>query len=133
LFERYRNYWETQIEGVRLINFYARHRLTGGHHGVRRRLYGQNRYYPYLLTEPGAVFLLAGGDSDADSQRLAEYVNSGLPAVRPSQAVELLTWRTCPYLPENGYGTIVVNPITPDRWQALTTGLISEAETGGLV
>jgi hypothetical protein len=110
LFDAYADYWN-ETAGAKLENFYASQRLTGGYIAMRRRLYGKY-YYPFLLTEPGSVFLLRGDLRHGLTRLLA----SGLPAKAlydpyHKQKAVPPEWKTCPYLPENGYGEILVNGI----------------------
>lgn len=108
-FAAYADYWRTAVAGATLVNFFASQRLTGGYIAVRHRPYGP-MYYPFLLTDPGSVFLLHGDLASA----LAGRVAGGLPVkelTTPEGAVIEPTWRTCPYMPENGYGEIAVNLI----------------------
>ncbi len=108
LFEAYRSFWADVANAGVLVNFYASQRLTGGYLAVRRRLYGRGRYYPFLLTEPGSVFLLKGELKD----RLTDLVTNGLPVMKDMKDVNgSIDWRNCPYMPENGYGEIIVNRI----------------------
>lgn len=121
--EQYKAYWKDRIDGAELVDVFAWQTLTGGYLGLRRRMYGQDRYYPFVLTQPGSVFLLRG----LTETRLEELMRTGLPAQAPSgMAPDVpLTWRTCPYRPENGYGAILVNVIDH---KSLAKGLPLSAE-----
>lgn len=90
--EDYRLYW--QGLGLTMTRFFARQRLAGGYQGMRFRR-DHSVYEPFLLTEPGSVFVLSG---DAGG-RLASLVRSNLP-LRDAG----LDWKTCPFVPENGFG-----------------------------
>ncbi len=107
-----------QISGnsLQLIRFFARQSLAGGFYLYRRFQYG-NVYNPYLLTEPGSVFVLqaeTGRSGDAESC-IREWLTVGLPL--PDWAIERYKrggqpgdhWENCPYLRSNGYGEIAVN------------------------
>jgi hypothetical protein len=95
LHDDYAAYWQTVVGG-KLVRHFARHRLAGGYQGMRfRRAAGT--YQPYVLTEPGAVFLLQGDCGEA----LEALARANLPP-RPTDA----TWKTCPFMPENGFGAI---------------------------
>jgi hypothetical protein len=59
-----------------------------------------------VLTEPGSVFLIKGGDAG----KLAAIARFGLAPVALSD-VPTLDWRNCPYLRENGYGEVVFSLI----------------------
>lgn len=114
LFGQYAAYWRrATADQARLVSFYAAQRLAGGYIAVRHRMYGAKTYYPFLLTEPGSVFLLAETEP-AGAAGLAPCLDrlrlTGLPATAPASGTAP-TWRTCPYLPGNGYGDFVVNAV----------------------
>lgn len=90
----YGAYWARAVPGARLVTFFATQRLAGGWQAKKAR---RTAYYPFLLTEPGAVFLLEGGDPAT----YAALRRSGLPL--PDWLAEA-TWQTCPFVPENGFG-----------------------------
>jgi len=96
----YADYWENAAApGSKLVDFCASQRLAGGYLATRRRPWGR-AYHPFVVTEPGAVFVLRGSIGD----RLADLVRTGLPLPRFAGRDQALDWRTCPYVPENGYG-----------------------------
>jgi hypothetical protein len=103
LLDDYRHYWQQQ--GFRLLRFFATQRLEGGYVALR---YPQraDRYEPYLVTEPGAVFLIEADASTAAPVPLADLLRDGLP---PNPAIAERDWRRCPYLPQNGFGMIRCN------------------------
>ncbi len=96
----YGEYWQSVLPGATLHSFFAAQRFTGGYLARRRRPYGPDRYFPFLLTDAGSVFDLEVKDMGV----LAELLRYGLrPPLINGKAV---TWRTCPYMPENGYGRV---------------------------
>lgn len=100
--ERYAAYFALHLDGALLKNFYARRSMAGGYAGMRYRPYG-SPYYPFILTEPGSVFRLELPDDKA-RQAAAQALRFGLPpALLDGKTV---TWETCPYVPENGYGEV---------------------------
>ncbi len=108
-FARYAEYWRAAC-GAELVRFFASHRLAGGYLGMRRRLYGATTYYPFLLTEAGAVFLMSKPDVGA----LSEMLRFGLvpPVFSDGKGGRIVaTWRTCPFVPQNGYGEIACNMV----------------------
>ncbi|MFM2043794.1 MAG: hypothetical protein RLY86_2370 [Pseudomonadota bacterium] len=109
LFQHYAAYWRAAAEGAELRTFFATQSLAGRYLAVRRRSYRDGTYYPYLLTNPGSVFLLKG-DLKSVLQRLSR---SGLPAqsVEGEAGTWASDWRTCPYVPENGFGDFIVNAV----------------------
>lgn len=92
LLDDYKAYWAER--GATLKTFFARQWLAGGYQAMRFRT-DKTLYQPYLLTEPGSVFLLHGDLGTV----LGGLLRSNLP-IRPKG----LDWRTCPFMPENGYG-----------------------------
>jgi hypothetical protein len=92
--------------GGKLLRSFTSRRLAGGHIAKRRRPYGPGTFYPFVLTEPGSVFLVKGRDHG----KLAEIARFGLPPVALT-GVDPLTWKNCPYLRENGYGEVAFSLI----------------------
>jgi hypothetical protein len=92
---------------LELMRYFARQSLAGGFY-LHRRYQSGKTYAPWLLTDAGSVFLLRKKKEDA-SDLIESWLKAGLPL--PSWAAERYGdhWTTCPYLPENGYGDIVVN------------------------
>jgi len=104
----YSAYW--QHLGYRLLRFFARQKLAGGHIALR---YPQrdDAYEPYLLTEPGSVFLVERLDNPTHEPH--DLVRWGLPLSQSvtrqhwnSQSVTRQHWKQCPFLPENGFGQV---------------------------
>jgi hypothetical protein len=106
--DQYAHYWE-QASGGKLETYFGRQRLAGRYLSTRFRIYG-TAYYPFILTEPGATFLLKG---DLRT-KLTEFLRSGLPLPKVN-GVDL-TWRNCPFVPQNGFGQIAVNHIDHKQW-----------------
>lgn len=95
----YTAYWR-QAANLEMVNFFATQRLAGGYQAVRFPS-RPDGYYPWLLTEPGSVFLLKG-----DGASLEDLLRSNLPL--PSW-LDQATWQTCPFVPGNGYGAFRLN------------------------
>lgn len=100
--DAYAAYWSRILPGARLLDHAAQQRLAGGYLARRRRPYGAT-YVPFVLTEPGSAFLLDG----VDAASLEQLMRTGLPVAplgpRP------LDWRTCPFVPENGFGAFTAD------------------------
>lgn len=106
---------------LHLVDFFARQSLAGGNY-LYRRFQAPSPYRPYLLTDPGSVFVFRSDGASAGLAGLfADWVRDGLPL--PSWAVKRFTrhgvsgdrWDNCPFIRENGYGEIVVNlPVHTD-------------------
>ena len=102
--ELYASYWASACPGASLVDFFASQTLAGGYLGHRRRAFGDNVIYPFVLTQPGSVFLLEGEIGEA----LNGLLRSGLPVTKMVDG-RPLSWVNCPYMPENGYGEISVD------------------------
>ncbi|MBI1980218.1 MAG: hypothetical protein HYS63_01345 [Methylocystis sp.] len=85
--------------GGELACAFTSRRLAGGYIATRRRPYGKDAFYPFVLTEPGSVFLVRNGEPS----KLKEIARWGFFPVALT-GVDELTWRNCPYVRENGYG-----------------------------
>lgn len=81
--------------GLRCLRFFARQFLAGGIVAVRRQ-----PYRPFVLVDAGSCFLLEG-----DPGPIGGWLRRGLPL--PGWASGL-DWRTCRFLPENGFGALSV-------------------------
>ena len=99
---QYEQYFEFACPGCKLKNFFAAQRFAGRYHATRRRPYGKP-YYPFLLTEPGSVFLV-----ETEVEKLKDLVRFGLPLPALKHAAAL-DWRNCPFVPENGFGQITAD------------------------
>lgn len=114
--DAYQGYWDRVLPGARLVDVYAEQRFKGGYLARRRRLYGPNVYFPFLLTLPGSVFLI----ETEDVGTLVDLCRYGLPLPALTKTVAEPGWRNCPYVPENGYGRIVADHLSADAGGTLT-------------
>ncbi|MFA6203146.1 MAG: RAMP superfamily CRISPR-associated protein [Gallionella sp.] len=94
-----------------LSHFYASQSMAGG--GYLKIRFGkqQKSYLPYVLTDEGSVFVLhiVDGKSDEAKKCLDVWRSTGLSL--PKNVVEQhgADWKSNPYLPQNGFGEIVIN------------------------
>lgn len=103
--------------GLELTDFYAHQILRGGY--LYHRYLGagtgaeSNHYRPYYLTRAGSVFKLRVRDRARAELLLAQWSQRGLPwpvwAEKEYGQRARALWENCPFVPENGYGEIVVN------------------------
>jgi len=118
--------WEELSGGaLTLVRHFARQSLIGGYLGrraaqERRRLRssGANSrgYLPFLLTDPGSVFVLRKTGRGDAAKALVDWATAGLPIPKWAKALGLDDWRACPFQPENGYGEILLNdPLHEER------------------
>ncbi|ADK85057.1 conserved hypothetical protein [Desulfarculus baarsii DSM 2075] len=92
------------------FDFFAAQAWDGGYRAMRYPS-SPGRYLPYILTQPGSVFLIAFADGDPAQQRalFAHLIRHGLPVYQAETWNVPEPWRACPYLPENGYGEIIAD------------------------
>jgi hypothetical protein len=109
-----------QLSGgaLNLYNYFARQKLLGGKYFWKRHGAGAP-YRPWLLTEAGSVFVLEVLESEAAGALLECWLERGLPLpawlekeALESEAKGRPRWQTIPYLPEGGYGEILINADT---------------------
>jgi CRISPR/Cas system CSM-associated protein Csm3 (group 7 of RAMP superfamily) len=113
--EAYGAYFAHVLPGSKLHGFFAAQGYAGGYLSRRRRAFGPNAYHPFLLTRAGSVFEI----ETADAKMLAAFACRGLPVAAQKGAAQL-TWRNCPFVPENGFGAVSFDYVaesTPDLVQ----------------
>ena len=111
LLEAYRDSWsEISKRTLRLERFFAAQKLAGGYYLFKRFQKGQ-QYLPWLLTEPGSVFILraAEGKLKEASAFVKTAWEGGLDLPDWAKAKYGDSWETCPFVRENGYGEVAVN------------------------
>ncbi len=107
----YKKYWKRASgKTLRLSHYFAAEKRVGGvfHQGYYRKR--QKGYHPEWLTQAGSVFVLKTDENDnenAAAQWLEERLRLGLPPAQDRSEND--TWRTDPFIPQNGYGEIRVN------------------------
>lgn len=111
---------EELLDGtVVLQRCFVRERLAGAEF-MARRFFHDRPYRPWLLTEAGSTFVLkVKGDKDVKEKartalETARRTRLGLSSlVRKAYGYGAVTtaelWRDSPYLPENGYGEILLD------------------------
>jgi len=105
--EHYKEYWKTESDGhLRLDRIFASQILRGGVHH-HWRFQKNTPYCPEWLTTAGSVFVVKVLD-DRGKELLESWQQCGLPASRDGTG-KPSDWHTCPYLPEHGFGEILVN------------------------
>jgi hypothetical protein len=114
LFGAYSAVWkELSDSSLELVRFFGRQSLAGGDY-LHKRFQAGKDYYPWLLTDPGSVFVLKKTNGNAHG-KITDWLKHGLNL--PAWAKKRYEhngfsgddWRCCPYIPENGYGEIAVN------------------------
>ncbi len=107
----YAEYWQHATQSTcTLEDFFARQKMLGGYQAMRFPT--GNSYYPYILTEAGSVFILKVSE-EAKARKILQCLQwNGLPLPKSilrktSQPQE--AWRYCPFVPENGFGEVMIN------------------------
>jgi hypothetical protein len=106
----YEKCWEDISSGkLKLTRYFASQSLSGGYYLIRR--FQPNKpYNPFLLTNPGSVFVLEAKSAVSDAQELIDvWISKGLPIPDWAKSSYGETWKSCPYLPNDGFGEITVN------------------------
>ncbi|MFZ4987298.1 MAG: hypothetical protein ACOYLF_17735, partial [Blastocatellia bacterium] len=115
LYQLYHEIWSQLSDGsLHLCHFFASQSLAGGFYLHRRFRETQPKYYPFLLTNPGSVFVLRK-EQNAAGQFIRDWLQHGLPL--PDWAQQRYAppgtpgehWDYCPYIRQNGFGEIAVN------------------------
>lgn len=113
LHRSYQSSWDDLTgSSLELVRFFARQSLAGGY--VGRRFSNGGAYRPFLLTEPGSVFLLRRRkDARRTSEQIADlmrlWLNQGLDHPTWVGGRYGSDWRSNPFVKENGFGEIAVN------------------------
>ncbi len=121
--------------GLTLSHFYARQTLRGGGY-QQRRFQGTRTYAPWLLTDAGSVFVLnvtppegcaepTESEKTAAHAKLTQWLNQGMPIASGWPA----TWQTNPYLPENGFGEVLINQAEHTTWSPKSLGVTAHPIT----
>lgn len=105
-----------------LQHYYSLEKLVGGNYLYHRFRDRNQPYAPYLITCAGSVFVLTSDPNDrsAVQEMFRGLLRTGLPLIgwaKERFKREDLTgqehpgdyWENCPFIPNNGYGEIVVN------------------------
>jgi len=110
---------------LQLKTYFARQRMAGGEY-LRRRFGASRPYHPFILTEAGSVFVLDALKANEADALVETWRCSGLPLSTEVENAYITDpserWKYFPYLPENGFGEIVVN-LGSGRWPTTHDGL----------
>ncbi len=134
LTEAYRETWEALTPALSLERFFARQRLAGGEYLARRFGRGGGKYYPWLLTTSGSVFVFKVTNWPRAKKDLHQWLRCGLPIAGHLKTAYGIQgdpwdhWRYCPYVPANGYGEIAVNLDVHERWRPENTEPVHPVE-----
>ena len=100
---------------VKLNRLFATQAMYGGYLVHRFQKPATDRpYYPFLLTEAGSVFVLSCTDPALKKQVqpvIESWMYHGLPLSSWAADRYGNDWRTCPFVPENGFGEIMASGV----------------------
>ena len=127
----YADFWSALSRSeLKLVDFFAHQHFQGGYlyHrylGAAERAAHPNQYYPYYLTGAGSVFILEP-TGPGPQVCLERWLQCGLDlpdwAGKKYSLPGASLWQTCPFVPQNGYGEIVVNLDTHWTDQPVSSG-----------
>jgi hypothetical protein len=124
--ELYQKYWQDILgSGVGLVDYYAQQKLASSYSHRKKHRADTGEYYPDWLTVAGSVFTLDISNQDA-FDKLMHYQHVGLPC-KIDLKDGVSAWRTTAYLPENGYGEILVQD-----WSSLPDKISSGVRKRGV-
>lgn len=95
-----------------LSHHFATQHLAGGGY-MQRRFRKDKPYQPWVLTEAGSVFVFEVRDPAQAGKVFQSWQAHGLPLPDSVKKACGATWQDHPYLPQNGYGEVAVNPQHP--------------------
>ncbi len=105
----YLAYWQTVLEDhdIKLSRYFAQQSLSSCYYHQRQYQAEKTSYHPEWLTNAGSVFILDINNANSLA-RLQGFIQTGLPAHTEIDGT-VATWQSTPYLPENGYGEIMLD------------------------
>ncbi len=94
-----------------LDNYFTSQSFGGGDY-IYNRFQRGKPYQPFLLTDAGSVFVFKKSENTTEEDAAAaikQWIEHGLKL--PDWAVKKYggTWKECPFIPENGYGEVMLN------------------------
>lgn len=109
LYKAYDDVWrQLSDRALKLAWFFASQSLVGDHLVLRFQPHAP--YNPFLLTDPGSVFVLqATGDVSAAQTVIARWLREGLQLPDWATQRYVAHWSSCPFLPADGFGEVTVN------------------------
>lgn len=98
-----------------LVRHFSRQTMVGGDYLDKR--FGRDagthaKYLPQVLVEPGSVFVFKVIDAHRTTALLTHWQQHGLPLGQSVVDAYTDRWDRNPWLPQNGYGEVLVNPQT---------------------
>lgn len=110
----YRQVWHDLSGGnLELTHHFSRQQLAGGPYLAARYQKGK-AYNPWLLTTEGSVFAFKVINAEKAAACLTVWLETGLPLPQWAEDKWGDSWRTNPFLPQNGFGEIAVHQTHPN-------------------
>lgn len=130
----YAKAFATSVPALTLTHFFAEQELAGGEYlwkrFLRRHPAARDRgYQPLMLTKEGSVFVFRVEDAQAAQQVLRDWQAHGLPLSEDVKTAHGADWKTNPFIPQNGFGEVIVNPIHDFPPQSGQTNCVQETTT----
>jgi len=116
----YGAYFAEHIPSAALCGFFAQQAWAGGYLARRRRVYGASIYFPFVVTQPGSIFVLKITEKKG-RDKLAQFLRSGLPHAPLAEGA--VDWQQSPFVPENGYGRISTHYLSQPEQANLREGV----------
>jgi CRISPR/Cas system CSM-associated protein Csm3 (group 7 of RAMP superfamily) len=110
LYDQY--FMEVSGGSISLSHYFATQSLAGGTYLNARyiRKKSPNRYLPYVLTNPGSIFVLKVNVAAASTvNKVRDWVRYGLGLTQATTKAHGATWDLNPFVRENGYGEVLIN------------------------
>lgn len=97
---------------LELEQIFTEQELAGGYQALRYRE-NETHYLPWILAKAGSVFVVSMPENKQDAllKKAQELLVTGLPL---PECYKEKTWQTCPFIPQNGYGSVFYNPLPAD-------------------
>lgn len=122
LLQLYRETWDQLSDGsLQLSHYFAQQFMTGGNH-LAKRFQKSKPYNPWLLTRAGSVFVFHVTETEKARQKLSAWLAYGLDVPSWAQQAFGSSWRSNPYIPQNGFGEIALHWL-PQTVPAIPTAL----------
>lgn len=115
LLELYAKAFATSVPALTLKHFFAAQELAGGEYLWERFMQShpaarERGYQPLILTKAGSVFVFQVNDVQAAQTVLAQWEANGLPLSEDVTKAHGADWQTNPFIPQNGFGEVIVDP-----------------------
>jgi len=114
LHQLYAQVWNELSGGaLTLSHFYASQSLLGGHY-LHKRFQKDSPYNPWLLTDPGSIFVFEVGEASKAEALIDLWLSSGLPIPQKTADHFGNDWQTNPFIPANGFGEVAIHQVHPE-------------------